>query len=296
MDGECLKAIKMKLKKTQIRIFNRIFEAETGYLLNFGNQSFSEFFDEELNIDIDDDIYKAEGDSKAKRTRYLIKTVDLDNALKILDKLWEHKSLINPQKAIDDLADYHSLIESLKKQGEHETSGSPPKSSVSGIDYSHLRSEMSRIAKMQPQPRGYAFEKWLGELFGTFNLAPRGSFRNVGEQIDGSFRLDSSYYLMEAKWHNQKTAASDLHAFQGKLKSKAEWTRGVFISWMGFTEDGLSAFGKGNKVICVSGEDIYHCLKNNIPFPVLLEAKIRHASETGECFIQYNAIKNLPQS
>ena len=154
---------------------------------------------------------------------------------------------------------------------------------------------MDRIKLLPPHPRGYAFELWLNDLFKVFEMAPKGSFRNTGEQIDGSFRMDNAYYLMEAKWHSKETPASDLHAFQGKLNGKASWTRGVFISWQGFSSDGLTAFGNGNRIVCISGRDIHQCLKSKIPFPVLLEAKLRHASETGECYIAYEYIRNLPK-
>jgi hypothetical protein len=33
----------------------------------------------------------------------------------------------------------------------------------------------------------------------AFGLAPKGSIRSVGEQIDGSFELDRAVYLIEAK-------------------------------------------------------------------------------------------------
>ncbi len=82
---------------------------------------------------------------------------------------------------------------------------------------------MERIKLLDPHSRGYEFEVWLNELFKVFRMAPRGSFRNTGEQIDGSFRMDGSYYLMEAKWHSKETPASDLHAFQGKLNGKVMW-------------------------------------------------------------------------
>jgi hypothetical protein len=63
---------------------------------------------------------------------------------------------------------------------------------------------MDRIKLLPPHPRGYAFELWLNELFKVFKMDPKGSFRNTGEQIDGSFRVDGAYYLMEAKWHSKK--------------------------------------------------------------------------------------------
>ena len=48
----------MKLKLRDMTIFNRIFDAERGYLLDFSDRTITLFFDEELNIDIDDEQYK----------------------------------------------------------------------------------------------------------------------------------------------------------------------------------------------------------------------------------------------
>ena len=285
----------MKLKLRDMTIFNRIFDAESGYLLDFSDRTITQFFDEELNIDIDDEQYKEDGTSKAKRVRCLLKKVDADTALRVLDKLWLYRMSIDLSGATKDLAEYHALIESIKALDDDLSAGLPPKNSFTGINYMHLILEMDRIKLLDPHPRGYEFEIWLNELFKVFKMAPRGSFRNTGEQIDGSFRMDGAYYLMEAKWHSKETPASDLHAFQGKLNGKASWTRGVFISWQGFSSEGLTAFGNGNKIVCISGKDIHQCLKSKIPFPILLEAKLRHASETGKCYVAYEDIKNLPK-
>ena len=119
------------------------------------------------------------------------------------------------------------------------------------------------------------------------------SFRNTGEQIDGSFRLNDDFYLLEAKWHQNRTPAADLHVFEGKLSTKAKWARGVFISWMGFTDEGLTAFVKGKRVICVSGYDLYHSLSHGIALPDLLDAKLRHAAETGEPYAQFDMLYTL---
>ena len=129
--------------------------------------------------------------------------------------------------------------------------------------------------------------------FSIFKLSPRSSFRNPGEQIDGSFRLNDDFYLLEAKWHQNRTPAADLHVFEGKLSTKAKWARGVFIRWMGFTDEGLTAFGKGKRVICVSGCDLYHSLSHGIALPDLLDAKLRHAAETGEPYAQFDRLYTL---
>jgi hypothetical protein len=124
----------------------------------------------------------------------------------------------------------------------------------------------------------------LKELFDAFGLAAREAFRLRGEQIDGSFQLGHETYLLEAKWQNAQTGVADLHAFHGKLEQKASWARGLFVSNSGFTEDGLVAFGRGKRLVCVDGLDLYDIMQRGIPFGEALERKIRRAAETGHPF------------
>ncbi|MCF7236803.1 restriction endonuclease [Escherichia coli] len=255
----------------------------------------SAFFDEELNIDIDDKRYQEEGTSKAKRVRCLLKQTDRETALRVLGALWQYKTESMPEQAEQSRNDYLALISRLENADTNEAKGVKPVQAWHGVDWPSLIAEMNEMKSLPPQLRGFRFEAWLAELFSIFKLAPRSSFRNTGEQIDGSFRLNDEFYLMEAKWHQKRTSAADLHVFEGKLSTKATWTRGVFISWMGFTPEGLTAFGKGKRVICVSGYDLYHSLSHGIPLPDLLDAKTRHAAETGEPYAEFDrlyALKN----
>lgn len=49
--------------------------------------------------------------------------------------------------------------------------------------------------------RGFEFERVLNGLLELEGLEPRSSYKSPGEQIDGSFYLDGSFLLLEAKWH-----------------------------------------------------------------------------------------------
>jgi hypothetical protein len=73
-----------------------------------------------------------------------------------------------------------------------------------------LATLLTEITGLAPQARGLRFEGFLNELFAGFGLAPRGAFRLVGEQIDGSFRLHGQTYLVEAKWHGPQIGFADL--------------------------------------------------------------------------------------
>ena len=76
-----------------------------------------------------------------------------------------------------------------------------------------LRARYFEILSMEPRPRGFALEKLLGDVFEVFDLDPRGSFRVVGEQIDGGLTFGSEYFLLEAKWEKDPTARDALDVF-----------------------------------------------------------------------------------
>ena len=142
------------------------------------------------------------------------------------------------------------------------------------------------LPAMEPQPRGYAFEKFLTRLFNAYGLDAREPFRLVGEQIDGSFQLSSETYLLEAKWQTPPVGAEDLHAFHGKVEQKAAWARGLFISNSGVSLDGLVAFGRGKRVVLMDGGDLYELLKRNLSLSEVIDRKVRYAAETGVLFVR----------
>jgi len=121
-------------------------------------------------------------------------------------------------------------------------------------------------------------------LFNNFGLEVRSPFRLVGEQIDGSFVLSHDTYLLEAKWQNTPSGVEHLHSFHGKVEQKAAWARGLFLSYSGFSEDGLHAFGRGKRVICMDGLDLSEALTRELPLNKVLDKKVRRAAETGIAF------------
>jgi len=283
----------MKFTQQDIKLFDEIFKSASGYVLDFSNRTMREFFEEELSIDIDNEMYLDDGDSKAKRLRCFIKKTDRDTVLKVIDKLWVYRKLMttDPVTARDEIL-YAQLVERINNTDVVSAQGiiPPTISIINSIDIGYFLQELETMKSMPPQQRGYRFEGWLNELFSAFRLSPNAGFRITGEQIDGSFNLHNETYLIEAKWHNQKTAANDLHVFQGKLTQKATWTRGVFISWQGFSPDAFNAWGNAKSVICVTGYDLYHMLSNNISLIDMLEKKIRIAAERGEYYISIDKL------
>jgi hypothetical protein len=163
---------------------------------------------------------------------------------------------------------------------------------LSAAKAQELATLLVEITGLDPQTRGLRFENFLNELFAGFGLAPRGSFRLVGEQIDGSFRLHGQTYLVEAKWHGPKIGFGDLMTFSGKVGGKALWSRGLFVSNSGFTTEGLEAFTRGRQtnLICADGLDLYEVLSRRVSLIDVLDEKARRAAETNRAFV---AVRDL---
>lgn len=65
-----------------------------GFVLDFSDPSFSDFFALELEINIDDPKYAANGGSKGKRLRYFLQTCDDATAVRALS--------LTPKRVIRD--------------------------------------------------------------------------------------------------------------------------------------------------------------------------------------------------
>ncbi|WP_205954664.1 hypothetical protein [Pantoea stewartii] len=118
----------MKIKYQDSVLFSRIFESEPGYILDFSDSTFTIFFDEELNIDIDDAMYLSDDgpNSKAKRLWRLISQSDRETVLRVTDRLWSYKKQTAPEAAECLSADYHQLLERLNSVSGPDQCGSKP--------------------------------------------------------------------------------------------------------------------------------------------------------------------------
>ena len=280
------------IRQIDMMFLNDIFEMNGGYVLNFSDRTFAQFFAEELNIDIDDPAYAKTGNSKGKRLRSFLQIVDKPTVIKTLKALWEYREALRQRANQTDIITnahgrFFELINLLQGKADNASFvGKAPTPAFNRPKLAQLKTELVTISQLPPQARGYAFEKFLKELFDVYGLAAQDPFRLRGEQIDGSFQLANETYLVEAKWQNQVTGVADLHTFHGKIEQKAAWTRGLFVSNSGFTDEGLAAFGRGKRVICMDGLDIYEVLNREIPLNHVLDRKVRHAAETGSPFIR----------
>lgn len=255
-----------------------------GYVLDFSDREFSQFFGREFNINIDDPVYAVAGRSKGKRLRTFLEETDNATARRTLEALWSARSAFLAVTNQDDPVGtanqrYQTLIERVGGAGV-KTPTAPPLPI-----YENLKTQLVALLPLAPHARGYAFQNFLYGVFEAHGTNPRTSFRNRGEEIDGSFSLAGHAYLLEAKWEAKPVGAAALHAFEGKLAEKAPWARGLFISYVGFSSDGLTAFGRAKRTLCMDGFDLFEMLDRKLSLDQVLEAKARRAAETGLPFV-----------
>jgi hypothetical protein len=269
-----------------------LFEMGGGYVLNFSDRTFAQFFAEELDIDINDPDYALHGTSKAKRLRCFLQTVDRPTVVRTLKALWEYREATRERFGHEEkIKNAHGRLLTLINRLEDAPDRRPTNAHASApasdrVRMAQIKSDLLTVTSLSAQARGYAFEKFLKDLFDVFGLVAQEPFRLRGEQFDGSFQFANETYLVEAKWYGEPMGVAHLHTFHGKIEQKAAWTRGLFISNSGFTEDGLFAFGRGKRVICMDGFDLYEMLDREIPLNRVLERKVRKAAETGSPFIR----------
>jgi hypothetical protein len=81
----------VELKHSDLRVIDEAFQADPGYCLNFSDRTFSEFFEDEFRIDINDSRYKVNGGSKMNRLRTFIRISNSSIVGRVIRSLVEHR-------------------------------------------------------------------------------------------------------------------------------------------------------------------------------------------------------------
>jgi Restriction endonuclease len=285
-----------KIRPLDMRLLDDVFAMDGGYVLDFSNRTFFDFFKDELGVDIYTERYAVNGSSKAKRLRTFLQAETETLAARALRALWEYRGATRGTSGMDEKTTlqesrFFQLVHAMDGKGgpaRQETGKpapgiiTPPRQALA-----ELNARLLSLTTMKAQERGFAFEKFLSDLFGLYNLDPRRSFRLIGEQIDGSFELPPETFLLEAKWQDARTGQADLLTFSGKVEGKAQWSRGLFVSYSGFSEDGLQAFARGRRtsIVCMDGLDLAQILSGSLDLIEVIQRKKRRAAETGSAFV-----------
>lgn len=238
-----------QLTTTDMALIDKIFGIYGGYVLDFSNDRFAAFFNRDLKIDIYHDRFSVYGTSKGKHLRAFLEISSNAEVVRALNALWEYRETGMLDRGEEEPVPNarQRLSNLLEKLGGKplvpDLSAAPPppvapepRGPSEGVLIA-LEQEFLALTAMDeaPHQRGYAFERFLKRWSDVWGLDGNASFRTTGEQIDGSFQHDGSTYLVEAKWHSRPIDAAMLHSFQGKLLERPDWTRGLYVSYGGFS-------------------------------------------------------------
>ena len=135
---------------------------------------------------------------------------------------------------------------------------------------------LTTLNELTPQKRGYRFEDLFFDLLQFSEFEHTKPYRTTdGEQIDGHFKYEKFDYLVEAKWTEGPTKQEDLSIFDGKIRGKAQSTRGLFLSANGFADNAVDKFsGDAPRIILMTGEDLAMILNGQLTFFDAMKAKI----------------------
>jgi hypothetical protein len=195
------------------------------------------------------------------------------------------KRLVEPHQQAEK--EQEDLIERQRKAAEKLKANAAVRLKLKEIKTRY----MSLVMSQNVQGRGFELEKVMYDIFELFDLDPKASFRNTGEQIDGAFSLEGTEYIFEARWQQELVNAAALDAFASKVRRKLENTLGVFLSINGFSPEGVSAHCSGGAVIILmDGADLMAVFEERIDLVSLLLRKKRHAAQTGNIYLRFHEI------
>ncbi|MEW5683932.1 MAG: abortive infection family protein [Pseudomonadota bacterium] len=79
------------IKPTDMRFLAQALSFETGYVMDFSDRTFGDFFRDEVGVDIDEEHYAQGGGSKGKRLRYFLQKESPARVARALRALWTYR-------------------------------------------------------------------------------------------------------------------------------------------------------------------------------------------------------------
>lgn len=153
-----------------------------------------------------------------------------------------------------------------------------------------LLSMFDDLAKSdEPQKRGYLFQDLLNRTFDLYQIPVERSFtRNEGgEQIDGAFRIEGWYYLLECRWRQKLADIRELDGLKGQIDRSGGQTMGLFLSVNGWSNNvpNLLRQNPQKSILLMDGYDLRTVLCGRTDLRDFLQAKIGRLNLEGEPFL-----------
>jgi hypothetical protein len=286
----------------------KLLEMDSGYVLDFSNRTFQEFILESLNIDIYDEKYNYHSGSKANRLRCFWKEESNSTVGELLEKLleyWRTKRLVAHWVISTEEENLFNECQKISERLKGYTAKNRNEDSLKKEEFAVLRSNLllefdgfaGLVDSEDKKQRGFLLEDLLERIFSLYEIPTQKSFKRNegGEQIDGAFKLEGWYYLVECKWTQKLTDIRQLDSLYGKISRSGKQTLGLFLSINGWSKNVCSLLKQNHdkSIILMDGYDLRCVLveHNNFNLKDLLLKKLEYLNFEGEPF--YSAAQFL---
>jgi hypothetical protein len=147
------------------------------------------------------------------------------------------------------------------------------------------------------QERGYLLQQLLNPLFDAYGLPVFRAFkRNEGaEQIDGAFKLDGWFYLVECRWRQHPADIRDLDGLDGQVNRSGHQSMGLFLSVYEFSPNVVPLLKQNpdKSIVLMDGHILRTILTQEINLHDYLKALLAHLNLEGE---RYSALQTTAGS
>jgi hypothetical protein len=250
--------------------------------------------------------YPKEAYNKATKMRNVLNDLETSKANVIIQQIMIEfsklrnavdKDQLDQNKAKAKLEEFRKLLGSDSTKEDHEIENRLKKKVTieSGLRIQELKREKLRVLKKKvmdlgtfvenPQHRGFELERIFFELLDIEEFEYRKSYRTSNEQIDGSLKYEKFDYLLEIKWEAGVMKQRDFSIFDGKIKGKAQSTRGLFFAMNGFDMDVVEKLsGHEPRIILMDAQDFMAILEGRFTFADCMKLKVGALVDYGRMF------------
>jgi hypothetical protein len=113
----------VQITRLELRSLDGPFGMGSGYVLNFSDRTMSEWFEDELRINIDDERYRRRGTSKANRVRTFVEDEPASVVSRMLRLLWNYREKtgfvpygVSPEEIARHKANLFDLVNKIEGQ------------------------------------------------------------------------------------------------------------------------------------------------------------------------------------
>lgn len=205
--------------------------------------------------------------------------LDIDKARRLLQELRESIGNDPIERAVKEQARKQRQKEAIQRSEKTQ-------SQIKRLD--DLRKQFLSLfanSEITPQQRGFELEKVFFELLDLEEFDLTRPYRHAGEQIDGHFNYGKFDYLVEIKWLKEAVTQSDLSIFDGKIRSKAQSTRGLFLAVNSFDDNAIRKYtGHSPRIILMDGQELTNILEGRRTFFDCIRFKVDALVRFGDIF------------